>query len=142
MSDIGLLANEYQTAAELAQRINYVVTLLKKRHYRLPGADAIDGAELAAQQRDLGDLVTRLAALLDPQGGQEPSLGIPGSFVQQIRAAHGGTLDYYRQDLREVATKLISGSPALGESDIAILDELATFADAESTRVFRRLLRK
>lgn len=142
MSDIGLLANEYQTASELARQINVVATRLKREHHDLPAPAGASGSELAVRRRDLGHLIGAVARLLDAEDGGDPVPAIPASFVQQARVAHGGALEYYRQDLRELAGLLADPSARLGERDLALLDELATFADAESSRVFRRLLRK
>lgn len=142
MSDIGLLANEYQTASELARQINFVATQLKREHHGLPAPVGSSGSELAARRRDLGHLIGEVARLLDAEGEGDPAPAIPASFVQQARVTHGGALEYYRQDLRDLAGRLGDPAARLGEQDLALLDELATFADAESSRVFRRLLRK
>src|SRR5437016_2830596 len=66
---------------------------------------------------------------------------VPGALVARLRAARQGDLAYYLEDLEKAAARLRQGIDALTEADLALLDELAGAADAETSSVFRRLMR-
>ena len=62
--------------------------------------------------------------------------------MTRLRTEKGGELNYYVDDLRNTASRLRKESCALTDADLALLDNLAATSSAETSRVYRRLMRK
>ena len=62
-------------------------------------------------------------------------------LVTRLRRERQGDLDYYLEDLEGIAARLREGVKALTDADLDRLDALASAADAETSSVFRRLMR-
>lgn len=148
MGDVSVLSHEYKTASELSQALNDALILLKKSHWALPGASEISAETLAAARSSLANIVAALAQLLrastGDEGAQQASAGAPvsGGLVSRLREEHSGDLAYFLDDLGALAAKLREPAQSLSDTNLGLLDELATAADAETSNVFRRLMRK
>ncbi len=148
MGDVSVLSHEYKTASDLSQALNDALIVVKKVHWSLPGASDISTQTLAAARVALASIVTTLAQLLRASTGdrsaQEVSSGTPvsGGLVSRLREEHGGDLAYFLDDLTALGAKLPEAGQRLADSDLVLLDELSTAADAETSSVFRRLMRK
>ena len=145
MSDVSVLSHEYKTASELSQTINRALIALKKAHDGLPGAEAITPDQLVADRQSLAQILATLIGLIAPSEGQPvngpAAMSIPESLVAHLRAERRGDLPYYLDDLTQVATRLLTEPSRLTDADFALLDQLATAVDAETSSVFRRLMR-
>jgi hypothetical protein len=143
MSDLSVLAQQYETTAELSRTINDAVIALKKVHERLPGADALTPGELRACRERLASIAEALSGLLDPGSGSDipDASAVTGSLVARLQAAHQGELTYFADDLRRTSRRLRCDDVLLTRRDLALLDQVATAADAETSHVFRRLMR-
>lgn len=147
MSEVSVLSQEYKTASDLSQRLNAALIALKKACLDLPGAEAIGSDELACQQQYVAGVVDALLSLLAPQrsesrpAGQDGAVAVPGALVAQLRAERRGDLDYFLDDLEQVQAHLREGTGTLTQADLERLDELAAAADAQTSNVFRRLMR-
>jgi hypothetical protein len=58
-----------------------------------------------------------------------------------LRQERQGDLPYLLEDLDRIAAQLQRGEERLSSTDLARLDELAAVADAETSSVYRRLMR-
>ncbi len=145
MSDMSVLSHEYQTASELSQHISTALILLKKVSYHLPGEEAIRPEELDHHRHALAAILTTLVGLLAvPRPEPVPStrgVSIPQTLVMRLQAERRGDLIYYLDDLARVAERLREQPFQLEAADLALLDQLATVADAEASSVYRRLMR-
>ena len=145
MSDMSVLSHEYKTASDLSQSISDALITLKKALYNLPGRGMIDTEQLDRSRQNMAEILTALVGLLSPSGWQyfesANAVQIPGAFVGRLRTERRGDLAYYLDDLSHVAAQLQNEPLQLSDDDLALLDHLATLADAEASRVFRRLMR-
>lgn len=145
MSDLSVLSHEYKTASELSQHISTALILLKKVYYHLPGGEAVTPEELDHHRHVLATILTALVGLLTVPRPQyvtgAPALSIPETLVMRLQAERRGDLIYYLEDLARVAERLREQPFQLDEADLALLDQLATVADAEASSVYRRLMR-
>ncbi len=146
MSDMSVLSHEYKTASELSQHISTALILLKKVYYHLPGAEAVTPEQLDSHLLVLADMLTALVGLLTvprPQNAASAqAVSIPEALVVRLQTERRGELIYYLDDLARVADRLREKPLQLGDADLALLDQLATAADAEASSVYRRLMRK
>ena len=113
-----------------------------------PG-DTIDSyGDFATILRDLASVLDELVDMLRPSDGEgsaslgAPSLRVPIALAVQLRAERRGDLDYYLDDLAELASHLKEGPWSLTSGDLNILDHLASMADAHTTSLFRQLMRR
>ncbi len=144
MSDVSVLSHEYKTASELSRSINDAVIELKKA--RNEGSEAC-WRETAEDRRRMSDILLALASLLSPLGegdstGNEEVARVSGALVSRIRSDKGGALPYYIDDLRSVAKRLRDECGEPTQADMSLLDELAAASSAETSRVYRRLMRR
>ncbi len=146
MSDISVLSQEYRTAAEFSQAISQALILLKKYYLSLPGNETMEPEQLATSRQSLAAILTELVAELDTSGRRKlatlPQVLIPGSLVAQLSQEHRGDLDYFLQDLEAVANRLGDLATRLGQEDLNTIDAIALAANEQTTRVFRRLMRR
>lgn len=143
MSDLSVLTEQYASTARLSQELNEAVVVLKTVCEHLPGAEFIRLDEVEARQRVLAEIITDLAASLEgnvvPQSA--PEFRIPSPLLARLHEEHPTDLEYFRGDLKRVARRLNEGLCAVRKEDVSMLDQLAATADAETSRVFRRLTR-
>lgn len=144
MSDVSVLSHEYQTVSDLAQELNGSLVALKKAVLGTEGAEAVESASLEADRLRLAEIADGLALLLDPN--TEPSLSevaarVPGALVARVREERGGDLDYFLEDLRAISCRLRNCPEQVTPEDLAFLEQIAASAEAETTKVFRRLMR-
>jgi len=148
MGDVSVLSHEYKTASDLSQALNDALIVLKRTHWSLPGATDISAEALGSARVTLANLVGALAQLLRASTGDQSAQQVPsgtqvsGGLVSRLREEHTGDLAYFLDDLSTLGAKLSERSASLTDADLALLDELATAADAETSNVFRRLMRK
>lgn len=145
MGDVSVLSHEYKAASELSQTINRAVIALKKVRLALPGAEAIAPEQLDTHRRCIAELLDAFVALLTSTGahGLDEAIAakIPGALVARLQAERRGDLAYYLDDLQRVVARVRQGPAQLTAGDFDLLDQLAAAADAETSNVFRRLMR-
>ncbi|MFQ5872325.1 MAG: hypothetical protein ACE5JL_00785 [Dehalococcoidia bacterium] len=146
MSNVSVLSHEYKRSSELSQSINRALITIKKARLRLPGAETLPADEIDNAGRCLAEILTALVSLLGPARGEELQGSVfsrlPGDLIARLRQNHSGDLAYYLDDLKGAATRLYRGLATLTEADLTLLDQLAAATDAETSNVFRRLMRK
>ena len=148
MSDTSVLAQEYTAASELSQLISEALIVLKKAHLDLAGAEHIPAQVVERESRRLGAMLAALGALLGATSNSSASedeiadeVQIPAALVKRLEDEHRGDLDYFLDDIRQVAAALRDGARPLKPADLQLLDQIADVADAEASSVFRRLMR-
>jgi hypothetical protein len=147
MSDVSVLSHEYRTASELSQALNGALITLKKRALDLPGASDLTSEDLQQSRACLADILRALARLLAPEeertGELDPEAAarVPAALIARLRQERQGDLPYLLEDLDRIAAQLQRGEERLSSTDLARLDELAAVADAETSSVYRRLMR-
>jgi hypothetical protein len=147
MSDVSVLAHEYRTASELSQTLNAALITLKKQALNLPGASDLTPTDLQRSRACLADILRVLARLLPPEDERtgeldpEAAARVPAALIARLRQERQGDLPYVLEDLDRIAAQLQRGQDTLSSTDLARLDELAALADAETSSVYRRLMR-
>jgi hypothetical protein len=145
MGDVSVLSHAYKAASELSQTLNLAVIALKKVGLGLPGAEAITAEQLDTHRRCIAELLDAFVALLASTGthGLDEAIAarIPGALVARLQAERRGDLAYYLDDLQQVVARVRQGPVELTAGDFDLLDQLAAAADAETSNVFRRLMR-
>jgi hypothetical protein len=144
MSDVSVLSHEYQTVSDLAQELNASLVALKKAVLATEGAETMESAILEKDRLRLAEIGASLAQILDPNADEsqsETAARVPGALIARVRDERGGDLDYFLEDLRAISTRLRHCPEQVTQEDLAFLDQIAASAEAETTRVFRRLMR-
>jgi len=118
---------------------------VKKVQHGLPGADTIAPEEIETSRRTLAEILGVIAGLLDPGRADEvdtaAAMRVPQSLVSRLRAERRGDLAYYLEDLTAAAGRLGETGGELTNENLALLDQVAAAADAETSGLFRRLMR-
>jgi ABC-type transporter Mla subunit MlaD len=141
MSDTSVVSHEYDNIAEVAQRMNAAILTIKKIELRLAGFEQIDMRTVEAERSHLEGSIRGIAALLsDARPASAETSGIPEALVLGVRRAYGARLRFFLQDLDAITTSLERRQP-LTQEQLKLLDAISSVADAEASRVFRRLSR-
>jgi hypothetical protein len=146
MSDVSILSNEYERASALSKKLDSTLLDLKKERRGLPRIEESDAETVREKLHFLAQVLRAIALLLDPsqQRPVEPqaAASVPSPLVARLRAQHEGDLPYYVDDLARVADALESRPTQLVDAELRLLDDTAKAADAETSEVFRRLMRR
>ncbi len=145
MSQAGIIAQEYQDAADLFRTLNHSVVTLKKHHFALAGAKHISQLDLEKARQltvaVLRELVSGLSAESSMPVSNKEIPRVPPFFVERMLQHHKGDLDWYLEDLGRLMEAL-NKSLSLTEQMIRYLDELCGELDAETASIHRKLWRK
>lgn len=140
MSDVSQLTHEYHRESALSEQINSAIIDLHKA--RLGQTTHED---VAASGRALATIIDGLLNLLKPDAAcrvtPEMAARVPAALVARVQEERRGDLAHYVEDLERVATLLHDRPEHLAAEDLALLDSVASAADTEASRVFRRLMR-
>lgn len=144
MSEISVLSHEYKAAADFSQRFNHALIQVKKYALGFTNHDKSTKKETIAHRKDLALDLESIIHLLKPQqeGASESAKWIPGSLIAHLLKERRGDLDYFLEDLDELAVKLRDPKASLSPEEFSLLDSIAGAADAQTSHVFRRLMRK
>lgn len=146
MSDVSVLSLEYRTASELSEAINALLVTLKKARLGIEDRGSPAQEEFAAARERLTQILDTLIVLLDDDSREHVSgavaAQIPGAFVNHLLRERCGDMEWYLADLRRISAGLKMDWRSLTEKDIERLDHLAAVADAETSGVFRQLMRR
>lgn len=139
-----MLSHEYKAAAEFSQRFNRALIQVKKCSLDLIEEDSPAQEESIAYRKELALVLEDIIRLLNPQKGRRPDTAtwIPGTLIAHLLKERRGDLDYFLDDLERLAGKLREPRASLSQEDFALLDSIAASADAQTSQVFRRLMRK
>lgn len=88
MSQTGVISQEYQKMVELFRDINHSIIVLKKKHYRLPGAATLTSVDLLEANQVLTEVLDQITAQL--QSGVGTSNGT--SDLTELGVSYKGTI--------------------------------------------------
>jgi hypothetical protein len=146
MSDISLLSHEYNTTSEFSQKLNHALIQLKKHFLSLPGSEEISQEDIEQSRISISKILSCLITQVNPvkatEKTEESGIVVPGSLVSRIRQERGGDIAYFLEDLNHVSSKLLDFNKELTKEDLKIIDYISTVADEQTSKVFRRLMRK
>ena len=94
MSDVSILSQEYETSAQLSQKINRVAIYLKKNQLGLDSASLETTSALTDAHYLVGvlnALCQRLGGKVLTNGAASSALDVPGSLVEQCKISIAGT---------------------------------------------------
>lgn len=142
MTDVSALSHEYKTASEFSDAFNRALIALKKAELHVEHP-AFAPERLADARHTLAQILDALAAKLDHGEITDDAWGrrIPGALVQRLHRERRGDLPYVIEDLQRIARVLRDASSPLSPQDLMLLDRLSAQADAETSTLFRRLMR-
>ncbi len=145
MSDISLLSHEYNTTSEFSQKLNNALIKLKKHVLSLPGSEQITREEVEESRKSISQIILGIVIQINPermpQGLDITELMVPGSLVSRIRQERRGDIAYFLEDLDRSSSKLMDFTQELSKEDLEIIDYVASVADEQTSKVFRRLMR-
>jgi hypothetical protein len=144
MSEVSVLSHEYKNAAEFSQRFNRALIQVKKCSLDLIEDDSPAQEGSIASRKELASVLEEFIHLLNPQQGQrtDSAKWIPGTLIAHLLKQRRGDLDNFLDDLERLAAKLRDPGASLSQEDFNLLDGIAAAADAQTSQVFRRLMRK
>lgn len=145
MSETGILSQDYSNTAKLFKNMNRSVVLLKKQFFELKGVQQIDKADIFAAKQLLAVIVLKIIDELGEISSftqqDDEYVQIPPLFLKRLQDKHKNDMEWYVEDLKKLYEALIEDS-TLTEELIHLLDELCDQLDAETTSLYRKLLRK
>jgi hypothetical protein len=144
MSETGILSQDYTNTARLFKEMNRSVVLLKKQFYGLVGVQHLSKGDILSAKHLLAVIVKKIIDEL----GENSSLAqqnnefveIPPLFLKRLQDKHKSDTEWYVDDLRKLH-KVFIEDETLTEELIHLLDELCDQLDAETTSLYRKLLR-
>jgi hypothetical protein len=142
MSDLSMIAHDYELNAEFARRFNDAVLNLK-RVYLLHRAAMPETQEKIDQSRsELRRLLESLVSALEnnSKAWSAEQARVPADVLERLRKQLKGELPETVQDLRQVVDLLAAGR-ALDEAAFSAVDKVCEAADATASAAFRRLRR-
>jgi hypothetical protein len=142
MSDLSIIAHDYELNAEFARKFNDAVLNLK-RLYLLRRAITPDAqAEIEKSRSELQHLLESLVLALQDEGKSwtADQAQVPADVLDRLHKRLKGELPETILELRRVTDSLANGA-ALDETAFAALDRVCEAADATASAAFRRLRR-
>jgi hypothetical protein len=135
----------YARAANFAMNIDRALLVLKRAALKLPSASNLSADELANSARALGELLWRLACLVESRTSAPAEVlnQIPAGFLARLSSASEDTPTRMSPtELRLLADRLSSGDPAaITKHDIDVLEDIAVLADRDATETIDTLNR-
>jgi len=143
MSDVGVISHEYQTASELAKKLNDALIVIKKVHYRLASSKKLSDEEISQSRQLLTDILHKLMTAFSAKVQKEVAVSpgevdLPSSLLQRIRIKQKPKIVYYLADLRKATEHLEKGIDHLTDEDLNLLDEMCAAADMQTATVFQK----
>lgn len=142
MSDLSIIAHDYELNAEFAQRFNDAVLNLKRLYLLRRVATPDTQAGIEKSREELRRLVESLVAAIQDDGKPwtADQAQVPADVLDRFHKRLKGELQETVIELRSVAEALTKGSD-LDEAAFAALDRVCEAADATASAAFRRLRR-
>jgi hypothetical protein len=142
MSDLSIIAHDYELNAEFARKFNEAVLNLKRLYLLRRAATPETEAVVEKSRTELRQLIESLVLALEDEGKTwtADQAQVPADVIDRLRKRLKGELPETIVELRRVAESLAKGG-ALDESAFAALDRVCEAADATASAAFRRLRR-
>ena len=142
MSDLSIIAHDYELNAEFARKFNDAVLNLKRLYLLRRAATQDTKAEIEKSRNELRRSLESLVLALqdDGQSWTADQAQVPADVLDRLHKRLRGELPETILELRRVTDCLAKGT-ALDESAFAALDRVCEAADATASAAFRRLRR-
>ena len=142
MSDLSIIAHDYELNAEFARKFNDAVLNLKRVYLLRRAATPDTQAEIEKSRGELRHLLESLVLALQDEGKSwtADQAQVPADVLERLHKRLKGELPETIVELRRVTDSLAKGA-ALGEAAFAALDRVCEAADATASAAFRRLRR-
>jgi hypothetical protein len=142
MSDLSIIAHDYELNAEFARMFNEAVVNLKRLYLLHRAATPNTGAEIEKSRGELQRLLESLVLALQDEGKSwtADQAQVPADVLDRLHKRLKGELPETVIELRRVTECLAKGA-TLDEAAFAALDRVCEAADATASAAFRRLRR-
>ena len=142
MSDLSIIAHDYELNAEFARKFNDAVLNLKRLYLLRRAATHNTQVEIEKSRKELRDLLESLVSALEDEGKSwtADQAQVPADVLDRLHKRLKGELPETVLELRRVTENLTKGA-ALDEAAFAALDRVCEAADATASAAFRRLRR-
>ena len=142
MSDLSIIAHDYELNAEFARKFNDAVLNLKRVYLLRRAVTPDTQAEVEKSRSELRQLLDSLVLALQDEGKAwtADQAQVPADVLDRLHKRLKGELPETVLELRRVAESLTKGA-ALDEAAFAALDRVCEAADATASAAFRRLRR-
>ena len=142
MSDLSIIAHDYELNAEFARKFNDAVLNLKRLYLLRRTVTPDTQAEIEKSRGELRHLLDSLVLALQDDGKSwtADQAQVPADVIERLHKRLKGELPETILELRRVTESLAKGV-ALDEAAFAALDRVCEAADATASAAFRRLRR-
>lgn len=142
MSDLSIIAHDYELNAEFARKFNDAVLNLKRVYLLRRAATPATQTEIEKSRSELRHLLESLVSALQDEGKSwtADQAQVPADVLDRLHKRLKGELPETVLELRRVAESLAKGVP-LDEAAFPSLDRVCEAADATASAAFRRLRR-
>jgi hypothetical protein len=142
MSDLSIIAHDYELNAEFARKFNDAVLNLKRVYLLHRAATPETQPEIKESRNELRQLLESLVLALQDEGKSwtADQAQVPADVLDRLHKRLKGELPETIVELRCVVENLTKGL-ALDEAAFAALDRVCEAADATASAAFRRLRR-
>jgi uncharacterized protein YPO0396 len=142
MSDLSIIAHDYELNAEFARKFNDAVLNLKRVYLLHRAATPENQGDIEQSRTELRQLLESLVAALQDEGKAWTAnqAQVPADVLERLHKRLKGELPETVAELRRVAETLAKGA-ALDEGAFPALDRVCEAADATASAAFRRLRR-
>jgi len=146
MADSSIVSRDYQRASQLAEVVSRGVLAVKRTSLDIPSPEA-DAEDL---RRALAAVLKAVVVALSEGQADDPvsresimkaRARLSSELIDSIVQMRSGDLTYFVDDVRRAADAIARGGTRLDEAQLTVLDQIAGAADAEASRVYRRMLR-
>lgn len=142
MSDLSIIAHDYELNAEFARKFNDAVLNLKRLYLLRRAATPGTQAEIGKSRNELRHLLGSLVSALQDEGKSwtADQAQVPADVLDRLHKRLKGELPETILELCRVTESLANGAE-LDEAAFAALDRVCEAADATASAAFRRLRR-
>ena len=142
MSDLSIIAHDYELNASFARKFNEAVLTLKRVYLLRRAVTPEAQKEVEGSRNELRQLLESLVAALQGEGKPwtADQAQVPADVLERLHKRLKGELPETVLELRQVAETLAKGAP-LDEAAFSALDRVCEAADATASAAFRRLRR-
>lgn len=142
MSDLSIIAHDYELNAEFARKFNDAVLNLKRVYLLRRAATPDTQGEIEKSRGELRHLLESLVLALQDEGKSwtADQAQVPADVLDRLHKRLKGELPETILELRRVVDSLAKGV-ALDEAAFGALDRVCEAADATASAAFRRLRR-
>ncbi len=142
MSDLSIIAHDYELNAEFARKFNDAVLTLKRVYLVRRTVTPETQEEIGKARNDLRQLLESLVSALQDNGKSwtADQAQVPADVLERLHKRLRGELPETTTELRRIAETLTQNA-ALNEAAFSALDRVCEAADATASAAFRRLRR-